>query len=45
MCKEKARKKSPGMGQEKQMLQSDEVRIEGETSLTNKVVEDQEDVA
>lgn len=45
VSKEKARKKSPCMGQLKQMLQSDEVKIEGETSLTNKVIEDQEDAA
>lgn len=44
VSKERGKKKSSGMGQENhdQVLQDDEVSVEGETSLTSKVVEDRE---
>lgn len=48
MRKERARKKSLGTDQEEnynQVLEDDEVKIEGEASLTNRVVEGQEETS
>ncbi|KAK9212231.1 hypothetical protein WN943_001613 [Citrus x changshan-huyou] len=43
VSKEKAKKKSSSTDQEEnRVLQGDEIRVEGETSLTSRVIEDEE---